>query len=132
MHGGAGSKLDQQFEYDGLDRLTSFTSVGATQRFQYDLNGNRIALTLGSASYTNVIDPASNRLSSTTGPAPARRNTYDATGSMTSDGNLRYSYDAGGRSGGRERTIRHGKLSLQRYRPAGRQNGGGNDDLLCV
>lgn len=97
---GAGSKLDQQFEYDGLDRLTSFTSVGATQRFQYDLNGNRIALTLGSASYTNVIDPASNRLSSTTGPAPARRNTYDATGSMTSDGNLRYSYDAGGRLAG--------------------------------
>ena len=95
--GGLGSKLDQRFTYDGLDRLTGFDGVGASQRFQYDANGNRTQLMLGNAVYNNLIDPASNRLASTTGPGPARRNSYDTSGALTSDGTLRYGYDAAGR-----------------------------------
>ncbi|RSZ59338.1 RHS repeat protein [Massilia atriviolacea] len=90
-------RLDQRYYYDGRDRLIGFDSVTTSQRFEYDANGNRTKATLGSNSYLNTIDPGSNRLAFTSGPVPARRNTYDATGNLTSDGTLRFGYGNNGR-----------------------------------
>ncbi|NHZ91346.1 hypothetical protein F2P45_20345 [Massilia sp. CCM 8733] len=85
-------RLDQRYYYDGRDRLIGFDSATASQRFEYDANGNRTKLTLGANSYLNTIDPGCNRLAFTSGPVPAKRNTYDATGNLISDGTLRFGY----------------------------------------
>ncbi|MDB5917784.1 MAG: hypothetical protein JWR40_2018 [Massilia sp.] len=98
--GPAAAALDQRYDYDGLDRLISFDGAGTIQRFQYDANGNRTQATLGANTYLNTINLASNRLSSTTGPAPARQNSYDASGNLTSDGTIKYSYGSNGRLSG--------------------------------
>ncbi|UOD27738.1 RHS repeat protein [Massilia violaceinigra] len=90
-------KLDQRYHYDGHDRLIGFTSATASQRFEYDANGNRTKATIGSNSYINTIDPRSNRLTGTSGPLRAKRNTYDATGNLVSDGTIRYVYGNNGR-----------------------------------
>ncbi|WP_166888591.1 RHS repeat-associated core domain-containing protein [Massilia sp. CCM 8734] len=90
-------RLDQRYYYDGRDRLIGFDSATASQRFEYDANGNRTKLTVGPNSYLNTIDAGSNRLTSTSGPVPAKRNTYDATGSLISDGTLRFGYGSNGR-----------------------------------
>lgn len=89
--------LNQSFEYDDLDRLTTFTGNGATQSFSYDANGNRTAATFGGTGYTNTISTTSNRLDATTGPAPAKTNTYDLAGNLTNDGTMVYTYSARGR-----------------------------------
>ncbi|HEX8615688.1 MAG TPA: RHS repeat-associated core domain-containing protein [Telluria sp.] len=91
------NRLDQRYSYDGRDRLIGFTGAAASQRFEYDVNGNRTKVILGANSYLNTIDPNSNRLAATAGPAPAKRNTYDATGNLTSDGTIRYVYGNNGR-----------------------------------
>ncbi|HEX8615486.1 MAG TPA: RHS repeat-associated core domain-containing protein [Telluria sp.] len=90
-------RLDQRYYYDGRDRLIGFDSVTASQRFEYDANGNRTKLTAGSNSYLNTIDPGSNRLTATAGPAQSKRNTYDAAGNLVSDGALRFGYGNEGR-----------------------------------
>ncbi len=90
-------RLDQRYYYDGRDRLIGFDSATASQRFEYDANGNRTKLSVGPNSYLNTIDPGSNRLASTSGPVPAKRNTYDATGNLISDGTLRFGYGSNGR-----------------------------------
>jgi RHS repeat-associated protein len=96
--GGTGAALlDQRYGYDGLDRLTAFDSASTSQRFQYDANGNRTRATFGANSYINAISAASNRLSSTSGPAPAKQNSFDATGNVTSDGTVQYKYGSDGR-----------------------------------
>jgi RHS repeat-associated protein len=43
------------------------------------------------------ISPSSNRLVSTTGPAPARSNTYDNADDLLSDGTIQYGYSPRGR-----------------------------------
>ncbi|MDQ1923322.1 RHS repeat-associated core domain-containing protein [Massilia pseudoviolaceinigra] len=91
------SRLDQRYSYDGRDRLISVTSAIASQRFEYDANGNRTKVILGANSYLNKIDPGSNRLTATSGPLPAKRNTYDATGNLISDDTIRYTYGNNGR-----------------------------------
>ncbi|NHZ83892.1 hypothetical protein F2P44_32175 [Massilia sp. CCM 8695] len=91
------SRLDQRYSYDGRDRLIGFTSSIASQRFEYDASGNRTKVILGANSYLNVIDPGSNRLTATAGPAPGKRNTYDATGNLVSDGTIRFGYSNNGR-----------------------------------
>jgi RHS repeat-associated protein len=91
------SALDQTYYYDDLDRLTGFDAAAASQRYQYDMNGNRIQATFGSSTYTNSVSATSNRLDSTTGPAPAKTNTYDAAGNLLSDGTVLYTYNANGR-----------------------------------
>lgn len=70
--------------------MTAFDSVSTNQRFQYDANGNRTQATFGANTYSNTISAASNRLDSTTGPAPARQNAYDAAGNLTTDGTIQY------------------------------------------
>ncbi|MDQ1817705.1 RHS repeat-associated core domain-containing protein, partial [Massilia sp. CCM 9210] len=91
------SRLDQRYSYDGQDRLIGFTSATASQRFEYDTNGNRTKVVIGANSYSNTIDPRSNRLTATSGPVPAKRNAYDATGNLVSDGTIRYGYGNNGR-----------------------------------
>ncbi|MDQ1924315.1 RHS repeat-associated core domain-containing protein, partial [Massilia pseudoviolaceinigra] len=91
------ARLDQRYSYDGRDRLIGFTSATASQRFEYDVNGNRTKVVSGASSYSNTIDPRSNRLTATSGPVPAKRNTYDATGNLISDGTMRYVYGNNGR-----------------------------------
>ncbi|MEB0084650.1 hypothetical protein QN379_21815, partial [Glaciimonas sp. Gout2] len=95
--------LDQRYKYDNLDRLISVSGVTEasattnTQRYQYDQSGNRIRTVLDGRPYGNSIATNSNRLTSTTGPAPARTNMYDASGHLTSDGMRHYTYDDRGR-----------------------------------
>ncbi|MBJ7313001.1 RHS repeat domain-containing protein [Rugamonas sp. CCM 8940] len=97
-HGGAGaSPFDQTYSYDGLDRLTGFLATGTSQAFAYDASGNRIRATFGAASYTNTVDPGSNRLSAAAGPSPAKVYGYNAAGNMTSDGTTQFAYNDAGR-----------------------------------
>ncbi|WP_404932237.1 RHS repeat protein [Massilia atriviolacea] len=91
------ASLDQTFGYDELDRLTSYSGNGTTQAYAYDATGNRIKATFGGTSYTNTIDPLSNKLSATTGPVPAKTNTYDGAGNLSSDGTLVITYSGRGR-----------------------------------
>lgn len=91
------SALDQRYFYDGLDRLTGFDAANVSHGFSYDKNGNRSAARFGGATYKYTTSSASNRLNSTTGPAPAKVNTYDAAGNLTSDGTIQYSYASSGR-----------------------------------
>ena len=76
----------QTFLTDKLDRLTSFTASNLTEIYSYDLTGNRVTLAIGANSYRNTIAATGNRLSSTSGPAPMRTNTFDAAGNLTGDG----------------------------------------------
>lgn len=89
--------LDQSYFYDDLDRLTGFDSASVVQGFSYDATGNRTSARFGNTTYKYTTSPTSNRLNSTTGPAPAKVNVHDADGNLTSDGNIKYSYGANGR-----------------------------------
>lgn len=111
------SALDQTYYYDDLDRLTGFDAAAASQRYQYDQNGNRSQATFGSSTYTNSVSATSNRLNSTTGPAPAKTNTYDAAGNLLSDGTVRYTYN---NANGRMDSASAGGIStLYRYNGRG-------------
>lgn len=89
--------LDQTFAFDDLDRLIGTQSATTNCGFVYDANGNRTQSSIGSNSYINTIDGSSNRLMSTTGPAPAKTNVYDAIGNLSSDGETSYIYSDRGR-----------------------------------
>jgi RHS repeat-associated protein len=95
----APANFDQSYAYDNLDRLNTVTGSTSTsnQSFQYDQTGNRTQATFGSGSYTNTIAANSNQLTATTGPTPAKSNTYDAAGNLTSDGTISYTYSDRGR-----------------------------------
>ncbi|WP_231669955.1 RHS repeat domain-containing protein [Ralstonia solanacearum] len=98
--GGTGSSTataaNQTFGYDDQDRLISYLPANSSQSYSYDANGNRTGQTIGGNSYTQTVDPASNRQTASTGPTPAT-NSYDAAGSLTSDGTVTYSYSDRGR-----------------------------------
>ncbi|WP_232520286.1 RHS repeat domain-containing protein [Ralstonia solanacearum] len=87
---------NQTFGYDDQDRLTSYLPANSSQSYRYDANGNRTGQTIGGNSYTQTVDPASNRQTASTGPS-ATRNSYDAVGNQTSDGSTTYSYSDRGR-----------------------------------
>lgn len=95
--GGVAASLDQTFGYDGLGRIPSFVNATGSQSYGYDATGNRIRLSIGGISYTNVISTTSNRLTSTTGPLPAKSNVIDAAGNLASDGTTNYLYGDRGR-----------------------------------
>ena len=92
----APANFDQTFGYDNLGRLISVTGI-SNQTFQYDASGNRVAATFGTTSYTNTINPVSNQLVGTTGPAPAKTDRFDLAGNLIADGNTNYSFNARGR-----------------------------------
>jgi RHS repeat-associated protein len=114
----AAAMLDQRYGYDGLDRLTEFDSASTSQRFQYDANGNRTRATFGATSYVNTISAARNRLASTSGPTPARQNSYDATGNLLSDGTIQYRYGTDGRLSS---VVRGGATTGYRYNGLGQR-----------
>ncbi|ATQ78609.1 type IV secretion protein Rhs [Massilia violaceinigra] len=87
------ASLNQTFGYDELDRLTSYSGNGTSQTYAYDASGNRIKAGFGANSYTNTIDPLSNKLSATTGPGPAKTNQYDGAGNLATDGTLVVTYN---------------------------------------
>ncbi|WP_211444599.1 RHS repeat-associated core domain-containing protein [Collimonas humicola] len=95
----APANFNQSYGYDNLDRLNSVTGSSSTsnQSFQYDQNGNRTQATFGSGSYANTIAANSNQLTATTGPTPAKSNTYDAAGNLSSDSTISYTYSDRGR-----------------------------------
>ncbi|MES2757632.1 MAG: RHS repeat-associated core domain-containing protein [Pseudomonadota bacterium] len=117
--GAAGAALlDQRYDYDGLDRLTAFDGASTSQRFQYDANGNRTRATFGANTYVSTISPTSNRLASTTGPAPAKQNAYDAVGNLSNDGAIQYAYGSDGRLSS---VVRSGVTTGYRYNAAGQR-----------
>ena len=86
-----------QYTYDNLDRLIGNVTATTIQNYQYDLNGNRTQLGIGSGSYAYTIDSNSNRLLDEAGPV-AKEYTYDATGNVESHGSdIYYSYYVDGR-----------------------------------
>jgi RHS repeat-associated protein len=91
------ASLNQTYGYDAINRLTSFASNSSTQNYVYDTNNNRTSLLLGAASYPYAVSPTSNRLVSTSGPLPAKGNSYDAAGNLLNDGNIAYTYSDRGR-----------------------------------
>ncbi|WP_158568021.1 MULTISPECIES: RHS repeat-associated core domain-containing protein [unclassified Duganella] len=91
------SLYDQNFKYDGLGRLTSFTDSTGSQTYAYDANGNRTQFTLGSGSYINTISATSNRLTASTGPYPAKSNQYDLAGNLITNGTTNLTYSDRGR-----------------------------------
>jgi YD repeat-containing protein len=88
---------NQSFAFDNLNRITSYSPAGTDLQYTYDASGNRTSLTVGTTTYTDTIDPLSNRLLGTNGPAPAKTNTYDAAGNLTFDGTVTYAYSDRGR-----------------------------------
>jgi len=91
------SVYDQRFAYDGLSRLLTFNDSTGSQTYAYDANSNRTQFSIGSGGYANTISTVSNRLSSTTGPYPAKSNQYDAAGNLSTDGTISYVYSDRGR-----------------------------------
>ncbi|MEB0011496.1 RHS repeat-associated core domain-containing protein [Glaciimonas sp. Gout2] len=95
------NSLDQRFSYDNLGRVISVTASTAegdhVQHYHYDQSGNRTQTVFDNHDYANTIAANSNRLTATTGPAPARVNIYDAAGHVLSDGTRSYLYNNTGR-----------------------------------
>ncbi|CDG81421.1 RHS repeat-associated core domain-containing protein [Janthinobacterium agaricidamnosum] len=91
------TNYNQTFAYNGLDQLTNFLSKNTNQSFAYDANGNRSQATFGANNYSNTISPSSNRLLATSGPFPARSNSFDAAGNLINDGTIKYVYSDRGR-----------------------------------
>ncbi|WP_051961843.1 RHS repeat domain-containing protein [Methylobacter sp. BBA5.1] len=92
--------LNQQHDYDGLDRLTGSERGEPAQSridYSYDLNGNRTSKILDNATtYNYNISASNNRLQSQSG-AQAVSYSYDKMGLLVSDGTHSYSYNPEGR-----------------------------------
>ncbi|ATQ79253.1 type IV secretion protein Rhs (plasmid) [Massilia violaceinigra] len=91
------ASLNQTFGYDELNRLTSYNGNGTSQTYAYDASGNRVKAGFGANSYTNTIDPLSNKLSATTGPGPAKTNLYNGAGDLMTGGTHVVTYSGRGR-----------------------------------
>lgn len=89
--------LDQRYYYDDLDRLTGFDTASTNVLYRYDVNGNRYETAYGSTSYYSTISTTSNRLITTSGPLPAKKNQFDAAGNLITDGTYSYRYNNQGR-----------------------------------
>jgi YD repeat-containing protein len=73
--------LEEDFTYDKLNRLTSWTTGGTTSNYEYDDAGNLTKKGAKTFSYNAANEITNNGF------------TYDQNGNMTSDGNLNYFYD---------------------------------------
>ncbi|MGZ8222758.1 MAG: InlB B-repeat-containing protein [Methylobacter sp.] len=92
--------LNQQHDYDQLDRLTG-SQRGEAQisrtDYSYDLSGNRSEKIKDNAIlYSYSTDANSNRLQSQSG-AQTVNYSYDPAGNLTNDGTYSHSYNAAGR-----------------------------------
>ncbi|MGS1078565.1 RHS repeat-associated core domain-containing protein [Pseudoxanthomonas beigongshangi] len=85
--------LTQNFSYDALSRLTSFTSGAGNQYFQYDANGNKTRHTW-TWDESLTVDPKSNRISAMT----SHGYIHDSIGNRSSQSwggsTATYGYDA--------------------------------------
>ena len=92
--------LNQQHDYDGLDRLTGSERGGPAQSridYSYDLNGNRTSKVVdNTTTYNYDISASSNKLQSQSG-AQAISYSYDRMGLLLSDGTYSYGYNPEGR-----------------------------------
>ncbi|MEN9866572.1 MAG: hypothetical protein RL748_2162, partial [Pseudomonadota bacterium] len=79
-------KAIQSFEYDDIDRLTSYSDGVHTRGYRYDASGNRTQLIIDGVVQANSIDPASNRLRSVTVGTYAAPIKTDAIGNQQSNG----------------------------------------------
>lgn len=86
----------QNFDYDDLDRLTSYSGTGGNQTLGYDLNGNRTSKLIGTANTSYTTSPTSNRMTAVSGAQNAAIQ-IDNNGSITNNGLNQFSYDARGR-----------------------------------
>jgi YD repeat-containing protein len=68
--------------------------------------------------YSNTISPTSNRLDATSGPRPAKRNSYDAAGNLKTDGTVSYAYGVSGRM---DSATVGGKTTSYRYNGLGQR-----------
>jgi len=85
------------FGYDGLNRLTSAVlPPGEALAYLYDANGNRKQETRAGATTNYTYVAGSNRLQSLAG-AVAKDFAYDATGNLTSNGSVTFTFDGRGR-----------------------------------
>ena len=76
---------NQAFSYDDLNRLEAFSGLYGAGSFGYDRNGNRMTKTLaGFTSTTYTYDPATNRLTSTSGGDIFSFGGYNGNGDVTS------------------------------------------------
>jgi RHS repeat-associated protein len=77
-----------------------YTGLGLAKSWK---RGNHSAASTSTAqptldhSFTYMVAATSNRLSSTTGPAPVQTNTYDAAGNLTGNGTATFTYSDRGR-----------------------------------
>lgn len=111
---------DQGFGYDGLGRLITYVNATGTQSYTYDASGNRTRLSIGANSFPNSIDTASNRLSATSGPLPAKTNQFDSAGNLTSDGTIIFTYSDRGRL---QSATKSGATTTYRYNGLGQRVG---------
>jgi RHS repeat-associated protein len=92
--------LNQQYAYDGLDRLTGSERGEPAQTrvdYSYDLNGNRTGKVVdNTTTYHYDISAGSNRLQSQSG-AQSITYSYDPMGLLLSDGTFSYGYNPEGR-----------------------------------
>jgi RHS repeat-associated protein len=90
---------DQHHDYDGLDRLTASgrgLPIQNSYGYAYDLSGNRTAQVHNTNTTNYNVDPGSNRLQGLSG-STSKIYSYDASGHLTVDGALTYTYNAAGR-----------------------------------
>jgi len=97
---------DQNFGYDGLDRLTSAkpASGGGGVTYDYDVTGNRTRTTISGTPYKLTVDPSSNRYTTVQAPVGGGAQGYDAAGHLTSDPSGTYTYSARGRLASEQRS----------------------------
>lgn len=89
-------RLDREFSYDPLDRLTGQTGYQGSTTWAYDANGNRTRESSGGVDYPYTLAADSNRLLGVAGPV-AKAYQYDAAGNVTADGTYGFSYNDFGR-----------------------------------
>jgi RHS repeat-associated protein len=99
-HSNNQSTLDQSFDYDNLNRLTTASVAGVSNLYSYDETGNRTSKTIGAATYTNTVDAASNKLTQIQDVGGTSSVLYDLAGHITSDGANTYTYNDRGRMTG--------------------------------
>ena len=90
---------NRTFDYDNLDRITSFATTGRSQSFGYDATGNLLTKSdlIGATqtNYTFSIAPTGNRMTGIGNLGIGF--SFDAAGNRTGDGRITYAYNQRGR-----------------------------------
>ena len=85
-----------RFDHDGLGYMTSVKSYGSGEelrQFEYDLTGDRVAMTARGLRRPYLYDPRSHRLTT----ADGKSRSYDPAGNTIGIGSATLAYDASGR-----------------------------------